>query len=326
MKKIDSLTPEQEALMEVVRNEWIAVGLSTLPIDRKKAEDAIDLAYKCANQKLAKQKVWVRSPMAGAILVSLLGQPEGKKDTNLDFNTLPEKLREDITAACKEIEIDLRDVSFSEISSALTKCCYGQHDVGWLSFYSFFRRIGLEGIEQIDGLLETAKECSWWWPYTDLVICSERPTFIASFDDGNRLHSELGKAITFGDDWGVAIWHGVRIPFWVITNPERITKKTVTAETNQEVRRAMIERVGWAKYLEEFDYKEIQKDEFGILLECEMGDDENKPGRFVKVVCPSTFRTYILRVDSEVKTAKEGVLIGGGLGNMIDKVRIVQHT
>lgn len=33
-KKITALTPEQEALMPVIRDKWIALGLSTAPADR----------------------------------------------------------------------------------------------------------------------------------------------------------------------------------------------------------------------------------------------------------------------------------------------------
>jgi hypothetical protein len=42
---ITELTPEQEALIPVYREKWRAIALSTDPIDRQKATEAVKLAY-----------------------------------------------------------------------------------------------------------------------------------------------------------------------------------------------------------------------------------------------------------------------------------------
>ncbi|MCL1464181.1 hypothetical protein [Argonema galeatum] len=42
---IEKLTPEQEALIPVYREKWRAIALSTEPIDRQKATEAVKAIY-----------------------------------------------------------------------------------------------------------------------------------------------------------------------------------------------------------------------------------------------------------------------------------------
>ena len=64
---ITSLTPEQEAMLAQVRDEWIGHGLSTEPADRPAAEAGVRLAYERAGLTPPSAMVWLDSPMAGAI-------------------------------------------------------------------------------------------------------------------------------------------------------------------------------------------------------------------------------------------------------------------
>ena len=43
---ITELTPEQEALIPVICEKWRSIALSTEPIDRQKATEAVKAAYK----------------------------------------------------------------------------------------------------------------------------------------------------------------------------------------------------------------------------------------------------------------------------------------
>ncbi|NEQ23063.1 MAG: hypothetical protein F6K28_28700, partial [Microcoleus sp. SIO2G3] len=45
MSLIETLTPEQEALIPVIREKWRQIALSTEPINRQKATQAIKAAY-----------------------------------------------------------------------------------------------------------------------------------------------------------------------------------------------------------------------------------------------------------------------------------------
>lgn len=68
--------------------------------------------------------------------------------------------------------------------------CFGSHDASWLGIYSYFReelrlRSETDGLE---GLMDVAQECCWWFPCEDVVFISSKPhkidTGSVSFSDG----------------------------------------------------------------------------------------------------------------------------------------------
>ena len=76
---IDTLTVEQEAMLAQVRDEWLAVGLSTEPADRPAAEEGARQAYRRAGLEPPRVVVWLDSPLAGRIGAAMLsGGKEGQ--------------------------------------------------------------------------------------------------------------------------------------------------------------------------------------------------------------------------------------------------------
>jgi len=66
-KKLPRLTAEQEALLAIVRDEWITIGLDTRPADRPAAERAIGEMYRCAGLAPPDRIVWCGSPAGMAL-------------------------------------------------------------------------------------------------------------------------------------------------------------------------------------------------------------------------------------------------------------------
>ena len=60
----------------------------------------------------------------------------------------------------------------------------------------------------------------------------------------HRLHCADGPAIAWRDGYALYFWHGVRVPQDVIEQPELITAQRILGETNAEIRRVMLERMG----------------------------------------------------------------------------------
>lgn len=78
MLKIEKLTPEQEALIPVYREKWRAIALSTEPIDRQKAKEAVLAAY-AAIGKPEPKVLFCDSPQAvPKTLTSLLKRQLGR--------------------------------------------------------------------------------------------------------------------------------------------------------------------------------------------------------------------------------------------------------
>jgi hypothetical protein len=78
---LEQLTPEQERLLGVVREEWLRVGLSTRPADRAAAEQGVRLAYQAAGLPAPGRVVWLDSPLAGCIGAWMLTQVRYELDS-----------------------------------------------------------------------------------------------------------------------------------------------------------------------------------------------------------------------------------------------------
>ena len=103
-------------------------------------------------------------------------------------------------------------------------------------------------------------------------------------------------------------WRGVPVTHKIAFEPEKITSKQVLAERNAELRRVMIERMGYLRFSEEVEAKELHQDADPggkrQLLKIELGDGE-EPLVGLVCRCPSTQRQYFLRVPPTMKTCHQ---------------------
>ena len=77
---------------------------------------------------------------------------------------------------------------------------------------------------------------------------SDRPEVLL-VDDQNRPHCDTGPFCRWRDGTALYAVHGTRVPAWIIEQPGRLTVASIDAETNAEVRRVMVERYGYGRYL-----------------------------------------------------------------------------
>jgi hypothetical protein len=105
----------------------------------------------------------------------------------------------------------------------------------------------------------------------------------------------------------------VRVPAAIIEQPETITPATIEAEPNQEIRRVMIERYGYDRYMSKA--KVVHKDATGRLRKKKVGDDTIAVVEVVNGTAESdgTFKRYVLSVPPECRTATEAVAWTYGL-------------
>ena len=76
--EIHKLSSEQLALIPLVRNEWLKIGLDTAPVDRAKVLEIIGRLYALANKPAPKHIIHLASPLQISNAVSALSN-EGKK-------------------------------------------------------------------------------------------------------------------------------------------------------------------------------------------------------------------------------------------------------
>jgi len=320
-KRLEHLTPEQEALLPVVRDEWLAVGLSTERADRPAAEAAARLAYEKAGLDAPRLVIWLRSPLEGSVgaamlpgLLSRLAERDGQvwdqvwgqvggqvwgQVRDQVRGQVGDQVRDQVWGQVRDQVRDqvwgqVRDQVWGQVRMSL----WGQHDAGWLGWADAFGRLGIDTSLSL-GLQGVARSAGWWWAFRDAVILTERP-LVLNRDVRGRLHCETGPAIAYPDGFGVWAWHGVRVPRDVIeTGADELTIGRVLEERNAEVRRVLIERMGHARYLAKSGARQVGRDDWGTLWRAERHDDT--PIVVVEVVNSTpepdgSARTYHLRV------------------------------
>jgi hypothetical protein len=272
-KRIEKLTPAQVDRLAEFRERWLARGLATGPCDRKAMEAAADEAYRAAGLPVPAIKIWLGSPLAGAIGAHLLMQmPKLSGDQVRD--QVRAQVGDQVRAQVRDqVGAQVRDQVRAQVRAQVWRAGYGQHDANWLAFYEFFGDVcGLEVCGRLRGL-NLLSECGWWWPFAGAVILTERPTSIHR-DDRNRLHNVAGAALTYPDGFALHAVHGIRVSADIIDNPASITCERIGGESNAEIRRVMIELYGANRYLLDSGAKVIHRDAVGILYRKELSNDE----------------------------------------------------
>ena len=134
---------------------------------------------------------------------------------------------------------------------------------GWTAYLSFFRhvvKLDLPIYKQFNHWESATIHGSYRIVHQKFCIVSDRPA-ILTVDAQNRPHNANGPFCRWRDGSRLYSWHGIRLPAWCIEQKDRITKETILAEDNTEIRRVMCEIVGWPRALEMLGGKTIHADE-----------------------------------------------------------------
>ena len=167
---------------------------------------------------------------------------------------------------------------------------------------------------------QTVRHGLWAWPHERGVVVCDRPVTCQmeeSRPGAWRLHSAESPAMAFGDGYCLYAWHGIRVPEAVITRPTELVIADFEREGNQEVRRAMIEAIGWPRYLALAGAHAVQRDECGDLYRVRVAPTDPEHGLVVVTngtpEPDGTFKRYGLYVSPAHCTAKAAVASTYGL-------------
>jgi hypothetical protein len=300
MARIEKLTPEQEAMLPAVRDEWLRHGLSTEPADCDAAEQAVKDAYVVAGLEPPKIIIRLASPHEGAIGAAIL------KGTNLGDSVRAQVGAQVWDQVGAQVWDQVRAQVGAQVRAQVGAAFWSQHEAGWLSHLAYFARVmKLPNTDKIEPLLRVAQACGWVWFFRGAAIISDRPKTL-NRDEQNRLHCEDGPALEYRDGFSINAWHGTRVPKEWIEDKTSVTPKIALTWQNIEQRRCAIEIVGWAKILRELDAKVIDADGdplIGTLVEVRL-PDLDRAARFCRVQC-GTGREFAVGVPPEIKTAIE---------------------
>jgi len=121
-------------------------------------------------------------------------------------------------------------------------------------------------------------------------------------------------------------WRGVSVTPQIAFFPETLKSGDALAEGNAEVRRVMIERIGFERFLQESNARVLHEDTDPggprQLLQVDLDSDE--PLLCVSVRCPSTGRHYLIRVPPTMRTCHQAVAWTAGFDNPDDYAPVVE--
>jgi hypothetical protein len=112
-------------------------------------------------------------------------------------------------------------------------------------------------------------------------------------------------------------WRGVPVSEQIAFRPETLSVGEILAERNAELRRVMVERFGFERFMSEAKAEVLDKDRDPggerQLLRVPMENDE--PIVCVSVFCPSTARRFFLRVPPGMTTCRAAIAWTAGFDN-----------
>ena len=244
---IDTLTVEQEAMLAQVRDEWLAVGLSTEPASRPAAEEGVRQAYRRAGLEPPSVVIWLDSPYAGCVASAMLSQDQVRAQV---WGQVWDQVRGQVWDQVRgQVRGQVRDQVWGQVrgqtwAAQVGGAVWGQHEAGYLGWCDAMQLIGVN--LDVAGLSTVARNAGWWWPMRDTVILTDRPDTLHR-DPQGRLHCETGPALRYRDGWAIHAIHGVRVPADLIETGWDVAR--ILEEDNAEVRRAAIELTGWEHFI-----------------------------------------------------------------------------
>lgn len=199
----------------------------------------------------------------------------------------------------------------------------------------FCHEVGWQKEQSQQGLAQTTKQLSWWWPLRDRVIAVPRPQTL-ELDSQNRLHGE-GKVAIAWEGFQLYGYHGVELPpQYGELSPTQWQSAWVKTEKSVRLRQILMEGIGFTRLCEEIDIADLFLQErntglrhfliqgigYGRLLD-KLGSQVLDKWReytllridhnidvekvyLLKMTCPSTNHIHVIRVPPNTTSARAG--------------------
>lgn len=151
-----------------------------------------------------------------------------------------------------------------------------------------------------------ATECGLTLPLENACLVCDRPIEL-SFDSDRRLHAEGKAAIAWADGYRIYAFQGVRLPpRYGRLHPNLWRSEWLLTEPNAELRRVLIQGIGYSRICQELDATELDFWREYTLLRIE-NEVDIEPIHLLKMTCPSTDYIHATRVPPHIFSAREAI-------------------
>jgi len=133
------------------------------------------------------------------------------------------------------------------------------------------------------------EHCGWIIPFEKICYVCDRPRHLR-FDSQNRLHAEGEPAIEFPDGWNFYYYRDVRLPEeYGKLHPSQWQSQWLLTEENAELRRVLIQGIGYERMIQELSATQIDSWQEYALLQIDDADQRVTPAlerSERRLICP----------------------------------------
>jgi internalin A len=326
-----SLTQQQTAILIGYCQKWAFVANSTDRIDCSQAAAAIKAAYISFGLEVP-EIIFCSSPHSAITEIKMQQSLSSKYDLMWKFY---QQMR-DVNYILSLVEItaeenffrfqqwhndliqpfwgDYGDDSISTVTThtvttayLLEKMCIAELCIS--EFSIIFKQEAQKALECLKQILA---ECGWIFTFENVCYVCDRPTKL-SLDSEYRLHAEGESAIAFSDGYKLYSYHGVTLPEkYGQIHPNQWEASWILEEENAELRRVLIQGIGYARICSELQATDLDTWQEYTLLRIDADIDgfdpeEKEPIYLLKMTCPSTGFIHALRVPPDMQSAREAI-------------------
>ena len=320
-KNITRLNSITKALIPAYREKWRTYALSTEPIDHQLAAETIENLYWFLNLS-PPELLFVDSPAEGFQLVINCNQENMYGKLHWFFNRkLWRKVARQLDSRLlnkleMELEMKLAQQLFSQYSLHICNeigitgnphirpemwAGYGS----WLDFAIELFHCKCDRYIW-DSFQSLIMDCSHVYMYKKMAVICDRP-YRLTFDEHRRLHASAATAIEFADGFRVYAYDGVRLPEqYGSLPPNKWQPQWLLTEKNAEIKRVLIEGIGYQRICQELQAVELDSWREYTLIRIK-NEVDLEPIYLLRMTCPSTGRIHALRVPPDSRSAQSAI-------------------
>jgi hypothetical protein len=165
---------------------------------------------------------------------------------------------------------------------------------------------------------ELVSQTSWFSFRKDGAIVLEHPIEI-HVSSNLELHSVDGPAVRFADGWTAHAIEGVVVPAEAIEDPDGFDPLLALMHENVEVRRVLLQHLGWDRVVRRSGLAPQAEDDYGRLWQVPAPEADPLLLLEVENATPEpdgSHRRYFVRVPPEVRTPREATAWTFGMSEL----------
>lgn len=185
-------------------------------------------------------------------------------------------------------------------------------DSHWALYEFFSSTIKDKAFEQIKPYIKLHRACGGAYISGDTIMLYPKPTHL-HLDTRGRLHSPDSPALDFNGHYTVYALNGVVVEEKVVMRPNDITAAEIIREDNAQLAQIKLDRLTIPNFINKARPSILDTDHDANgntrkLLSVFLNTDFSEPRIVcVQVICPSTDKTYLLRVPPTIETCAEAI-------------------